>query len=141
VDDCGNIINPMIVDGQIHGGLTMGLAPALFEEITYDDNGNITGGSFMDYLLPTAMETPNWGTDKTITPSPHHPFGAKGVGESPVGSRLRLRVLAKLSWGVALRAADLRAVPTLDSDLPTFRSRAVLTRSWRPMRRNARQDA
>jgi carbon-monoxide dehydrogenase large subunit len=82
VDDCGNIINPMIVDGQIHGGLTMGLAPALFEEITYDENGNISGGSFMDYLLPTAMETPRWETDKTVTPSPHHPLGAKGVGES-----------------------------------------------------------
>jgi aerobic carbon-monoxide dehydrogenase large subunit len=82
VDDCGNIINPMIVDGQIHGGLTMGMAPALFEEISYDENGNVQGGSFMDYLLPTAMETPKWETDKTVTPSPHHPFGAKGVGES-----------------------------------------------------------
>ena len=82
VDDCGNIINPMIVEGQIHGGLTMGLAPALFEEITYDENGNVSGGSFMDYLLPTAMETPNWETAKTVTPSPHHPLGAKGVGES-----------------------------------------------------------
>jgi len=82
VDDCGNIINPMIVDGQIHGGLTMGMAPALLEEITYDESGNIQGGSFMDYLLPTAMETPHWETDKTTTPSPHHPLGAKGVGES-----------------------------------------------------------
>ncbi len=82
VDDCGNIINPMIVDGQIHGGLTMGLAPALYEEISYDEQGNIQGGSFMDYLVPTAMETPSWETDKTVTPSPHHPFGAKGVGES-----------------------------------------------------------
>jgi aerobic carbon-monoxide dehydrogenase large subunit len=82
VDDCGNIINPMIVDGQIHGGLTMGMAPALLEEISYDENGNIQGGSFMDYLLPTAMETPAWETDKTVTPSPHHPLGAKGVGES-----------------------------------------------------------
>ncbi len=82
VDDCGNIINPMIVDGQIHGGLTMGMAPALMEEISYDESGNITGGSFMDYLVPTAMETPHWETDKTITPSPHHPLGAKGVGES-----------------------------------------------------------
>ncbi|HEY2029515.1 MAG TPA: aerobic carbon-monoxide dehydrogenase large subunit [Myxococcales bacterium] len=82
VDDCGNIINPMIVDGQIHGGLAQGLAPALLEEISYDENGNIQGGSFIDYLLPTAMETPNWETDKTVTPSPHHPFGAKGVGES-----------------------------------------------------------
>jgi carbon-monoxide dehydrogenase large subunit len=82
VDDCGNIINPMIVDGQIHGGLSMGLAPALFEEISYDESGNISGGSFMDYLVPTSMETPNWETDKTVTPCPHHPFGAKGVGES-----------------------------------------------------------
>ncbi|HTS79002.1 MAG TPA: aerobic carbon-monoxide dehydrogenase large subunit [Myxococcaceae bacterium] len=82
VDDCGNIINPMIVDGQIHGGLTMGMAPALLEEISYDENGNVQGGSFMDYLLPTAMETPAWELGKTVTPSPHHPFGAKGVGES-----------------------------------------------------------
>jgi len=82
VDDCGNIINPMIVDGQIHGGLSMGMAPALLEEISYDENGNIQGGSFMDYLVPTAMETPKWETGKTVTPSPHHPLGAKGVGES-----------------------------------------------------------
>ena len=82
VDDCGNIINPMIVDGQIHGGLTMGLAPALYEEIPYDAQGNNLAGTFMDYLLPTAMETPAWETAKTITPSPHHPLGAKGVGES-----------------------------------------------------------
>ena len=82
VDDCGNIINPKIVDGQIHGGLTMGMAPALLEEISYDEDGNMSGGSFMDYLVPTAMESPHWETAKTITPSPHHPLGAKGVGES-----------------------------------------------------------
>jgi len=82
VDDCGNIIDPMIVEGQVHGGLTMGLAPALFEEISYDEAGNIQGGSFMDYLVPTAMETPKRETDKTVTPSPHHPLGAKGIGES-----------------------------------------------------------
>jgi carbon-monoxide dehydrogenase large subunit len=82
VDDCGNVINPMIVDGQIHGGLTQGLAPALFEEMTYDESGNNLNGSFMDYLLPTAVETPAWETDKTVTPCPHHPLGAKGVGES-----------------------------------------------------------
>ncbi|MCH7607748.1 MAG: carbon-monoxide dehydrogenase large subunit [Chloroflexi bacterium] len=82
VDDCGNIINPMIVEGQIHGGLTMGLAPALFEELVYDENGTPLNGNFMDYLLPTAMETPKWETAKTTTPSPHHPLGAKGVGES-----------------------------------------------------------
>ncbi len=82
VDDCGNIINPMIVEGQIHGGLTQGLAPALFEEMGYDESGNNLAGSFMDYLLPTAVETPAWETAKTVTPCPHHPLGAKGVGES-----------------------------------------------------------
>ena len=87
VDDCGNVINPMIVEGQIHGGLTEGLAIAFMQEIAYDENGNVQGGTFMDYLVPTAVETPNWETDKTCTPSPHHPLGAKGVGESPnVGS-------------------------------------------------------
>jgi len=82
VDDCGTIINPMIVEGQIHGGLTMGFAAAMLEEISYDENGNAWGGTFMDYLLPTAVETPKWETAKTTTPSPHHPIGAKGVGES-----------------------------------------------------------
>ena len=82
VDDCGTIINPMIVEGQIHGGLTMGFAAAMLEEISYDENGNAWGGTFMDYLLPTAVETPKWETGKTTTPSPHHPIGAKGVGES-----------------------------------------------------------
>jgi carbon-monoxide dehydrogenase large subunit len=87
VDDCGNIINPMIVEGQIHGGLAEGLGIAFMQLISYDENGNVQGGNFMDYLLPTAIETPNWETGKTCTPSPHHPIGAKGVGESPnVGS-------------------------------------------------------
>jgi carbon-monoxide dehydrogenase large subunit len=83
VDDCGNIINPMIVEGQIHGGLTQGLAPAMYEELIYDEEGNILNGTLMDYLVPTAVESPHWETAKTVTPSPHHPVGAKGVGESP----------------------------------------------------------
>ncbi len=82
VDDCGTIINPMIVEGQIHGGLTMGFAPAMLEEISYDPDGNNRASSFLEYLLPTAVETPKWETGKTTTPSPHHPLGAKGVGES-----------------------------------------------------------
>ena len=111
VDDCGNIINPMIVDGQIHGGLTMGMAPALLEEISYDESGNIQGGSFMDYLVPTAMETPRWETDKTVTPSPHHPLGAKGVGESATvgraaGDRQRRRGCTGASRGAAHRHSD-----------------------------------
>lgn len=83
IDDCGNIINPMIVQGQVHGGLTQGIAPAMYEELIYDDDGNILNGTFMDYLVPTAVESPKWETGHTITPSPHHPIGAKGVGESP----------------------------------------------------------
>jgi aerobic carbon-monoxide dehydrogenase large subunit len=87
IDDCGNIINPMIVQGQVHGGLTQGIAPAMYEELIYDEDGNILNGTLMDYLVPTAMESPKWETGHTVTPSPHHPIGAKGVGESPtVGS-------------------------------------------------------
>jgi len=83
IDDCGNIINPMIVQGQVHGGLTQGIAPAMYEELIYDEAGNILNGTLMDYLVPTAIESPKWETGHTITPSPHHPIGAKGVGESP----------------------------------------------------------
>ena len=83
IDDCGNIINPMIVEGQVHGGLTQGIAPAMYEGIEYDDEGNVLNGTLMDYLVPTAVESPNWETGHTITPSPHHPLGAKGVAESP----------------------------------------------------------
>ncbi|HEX4836889.1 MAG TPA: aerobic carbon-monoxide dehydrogenase large subunit [bacterium] len=113
VDDCGNIINPMIVEGQIHGGLTMGLAPALFEEISYDEEGNIHGGSFMDYLLPTAVETPNWETDKTTTPSPHHPLGAKGVGESAtVGAPAAIaNAVVDALWHLGVRHIDIPITP------------------------------
>ena len=87
VDDCGVRINPMIVEGQIHGGLADGVGMALMEFIGFDEAGNCLGGSFMDYLIPTSMEVPDWETGETVTPSPHHPLGAKGVGESAtVGS-------------------------------------------------------
>ncbi len=87
VDDCGVRINPMIVEGQIHGGLTEGFGIAFMELITFDQDGNCIGSNFTDYLLPTAWETPSFETHATVTPSPHHPFGAKGVGESAtVGS-------------------------------------------------------
>jgi carbon-monoxide dehydrogenase large subunit len=83
LDDCGTRINPMIIEGQIHGGLTEAFGIAMGQEIHYDEDGNITTASLMDYFLPTAVETPHWETDWTTTPSPHHPIGAKGVGESP----------------------------------------------------------
>ena len=113
VDDCGNIINPMIVDGQIHGGLTMGLAPSLYEEITYDELGNNMAGTFMDYLVPTAMETPAWEVAKTITPSPHHPIGAKGVGESAtVGAPPAIaNAVVDALWHLGVRNIDIPITP------------------------------
>jgi len=87
VDDCGVRINPMVVEGQIHGGLTEGFGIAFMELITFDEEGNCLGSNFTDYLLPTAWETPKFELFETVTPSPHHPIGAKGVGESAtVGS-------------------------------------------------------
>jgi aerobic carbon-monoxide dehydrogenase large subunit len=87
VDDCGTRINPMIIEGQVHGGLTDGVGMALMEIISFDEDGNCLGGSLMDYLIPTALEVPDWETGFTVTPSPHHPIGAKGIGESAtVGS-------------------------------------------------------
>ncbi|NUT09070.1 MAG: carbon-monoxide dehydrogenase large subunit [Nonomuraea sp.] len=87
VDDCGVRINPMIVEGQIHGGLADGVGMALMQVMAFDEDGNHLGASFMDYLLPTSMECPSWELGETVTPSPHHPIGAKGVGESAtVGS-------------------------------------------------------
>ena len=83
LDDCGTRINPMIIEGQVHGGLTEALAIAMGQEIAYDEMGNVTTGTLSDFFLPTAWETPVWETDFTVTPSPHHPIGAKGVGESP----------------------------------------------------------
>ena len=83
LDDCGTRINPMVIEGQVHGGLTEALAIAMGQEIAYDDMGNVKTGTLMDFFLPTAWETPHYTTDHTETPSPHHPIGAKGVGESP----------------------------------------------------------
>jgi carbon-monoxide dehydrogenase large subunit len=83
LDDCGTRINPMVIEGQVHGGLTEAFAIAMGQEIAYDATGNVQGVTLMDYFVPTAVETPIWETDHTVTPSPHHPIGAKGVGESP----------------------------------------------------------
>jgi carbon-monoxide dehydrogenase large subunit len=84
VDDCGNIINPMIVDGQIHGGVVQAIAQALYEEVVYDDdNGQLKTGTLTDYLVPSAGEVPSqFIVDKTITPSPTNDLGVKGVGEA-----------------------------------------------------------
>jgi carbon-monoxide dehydrogenase large subunit len=83
LDDCGTRINPMIIEGQIHGGLNEAFAVAMGQKLEYDESGNLLSGSFLDYFWPTMVETPVWETDYTVTPSPHHPIGAKGVAESP----------------------------------------------------------
>jgi aerobic carbon-monoxide dehydrogenase large subunit len=83
VDDCGNIINPMIVDGQIHGGIAQGIAQALYEEVIYDEeSGQMKTGTLTDYLVPTANEFPNFELGRTITPSPTNELGVKGIGEA-----------------------------------------------------------
>src|SRR6267143_494871 len=83
VDDCGNIINPTIVEGQIHGGVTQGIGQALFEEMIYDEeSGQLKTGTLIDYSVPTANEIPNLITDNTVTPSPTNELGVKGIGEA-----------------------------------------------------------
>jgi len=82
VDDVGNVINPMIVEGQLHGGIAQGVAQALWEWASYDDAGQLTTGSLMDYGLPRADQLPRFETDRTVTPSPVNPLGVKGVGEA-----------------------------------------------------------
>jgi carbon-monoxide dehydrogenase large subunit len=82
VDDVGTVINPMIVDGQVHGGIVQGVAQALWEEAVYDEDGNLLNGSLVNYLVPSAAELPSFELDRTETPSPTNPLGVKGVGET-----------------------------------------------------------
>jgi carbon-monoxide dehydrogenase large subunit len=124
VDDCGTRINPMIIEGQVHGGLTDGVGMALMEMIAFDEDGNCLGGSLMDYLIPTALEVPDWETGFTVTPSPHHPIGAKGVGESATVGSPPAIVNAVLD---ALRPLGIR-----HADMPLTPSRV-----WEAMRGRA----
>ena len=82
VDDVGKVVNPLIVDGQVHGGLAQGIAQALYEEAIYDDEGNLTTTTMADYLLPSAADLPHFTTDRTETPATTNPLGVKGVGEA-----------------------------------------------------------
>ena len=110
VDDCGVRINPMIVEGQVHGGLADGIGMALMEVMAFDPDGNHLGASFMDYLLPTAVECPSWELGVTVTPSPHHPIGAKGVGESATVGSPPAVVNAVLD-AIRVRHADMPLTP------------------------------
>jgi aerobic carbon-monoxide dehydrogenase large subunit len=82
VDDCGPQINPVIVEGQIHGGVVQGIGQALWEQAVYDKNGQLLTGSMLDYALPRADGLPEIEVLSTVTPSPHHPLGVKGIGEA-----------------------------------------------------------
>jgi len=123
VDDCGPRINPTIVEGQIHGGLADGVGMALMEVIAFDRDGNCLGGSFMDYLLPTAMECPAWELGETVTPSPHHPLGCKGVGES-----------ATVGSPPAVVNAVLDAIGVRHADMPLTPAQVWRARQGRPFR-------
>src|SRR5688500_9778647 len=135
VDDCGPVVNPAIVDGQLHGGIAQGIAQALYEEAVYDEDGNLVTGTMVDYLIPGAPEIPNMILDQTVTPSPSNPMGVKGIGESgAIGSSPAVvnAVIDALShegvthidmpaspmrvWG-ALQEARGREAGTRDADL------------------------
>jgi aerobic carbon-monoxide dehydrogenase large subunit len=123
VDDCGPRINPMIVEGQVHGGLVDGIGMALMEVIAFDDAGNCLGGSFMDYLLPTPMEVPTFELGETVTPSPHHPLGCKGVGES-----------ATVGSPAAVVNAVMDAIGVRHADMPLTPAQVWRTMQGRPLR-------
>ena len=92
VDDAGNIINPMLADGQRHGGLAQGIGQALWEEVIYDEDGNLVTSSFVDYLIPTADSLPMFALAATVTTTPTNPLGAKGIGEAgAIGSTPAVR--------------------------------------------------
>ena len=80
VHDCGEVINPLILDGQIHGGVAQGLGNAFFEQLVFDDEGQLQNASFMDYLLPTSLDVPRIESGHQVTPSPSTPWGSKGPG-------------------------------------------------------------
>jgi carbon-monoxide dehydrogenase large subunit len=126
VDDCGPRINPMIVEGQIHGGLTDGIGMALMEVIAFDENGTNLGGSYMDYLLPTPLEVPTFELGETVTPSPHHPLGCKGVGESATVGSPPAIVNAIID---ALKPFGVR-----HADMPFTPAQVWMTMQGRPLR-------
>jgi CO/xanthine dehydrogenase Mo-binding subunit len=110
VHDCGTIINPMLVDGQIHGGVAHGIGNAIYEQLVYDENGQLLNASFMDYLLPTAMDVPSIETAHRETASPYNPIGLKGVGEAgciPTGAAFAQAVEDALGGRIEIREIPL----------------------------------
>ena len=113
VDDCGTVVNPLLVEGQVQGGIAQGAAQALFEEMVHDEDANPVTASLLDYAVPTANELPEFETARTVTPSPNNPLGAKGVGESgTIGSTPAVQnaVVDALSH-LGLRHLDMPLTP------------------------------
>jgi carbon-monoxide dehydrogenase large subunit len=114
VDDCGNVINPLIVDGQIHGGITQGLSQALFEEVVYDpESGQLKSGSLVDYMVPTANEVLDYELDRTVTPTPLNELGVKGVGEAgTIGSSAAIiNAICDALAPLGVKHVDMPAAP------------------------------
>ena len=114
VDDCGNVINPMIVEGQIHGGIAQGIAQALFEEVVYDaESGQLRTGTLLDYMVPTAAEMPEYSFDRTVTPSPTNELGVKGIGEAGTiaSSAAVINAIVDALSPLGIRHVDMPASP------------------------------
>jgi CO/xanthine dehydrogenase Mo-binding subunit len=118
VHDCGTVINPMILEGQIHGGVAQGIGNAFYEKLSFDDQGQLLNASLADYLLPTALEVPRMELDHTVTPSPLNPLGIKGAGEAgaiPVGPLFAQAIEDALQ--LAARKMELLEIPLSPSRL------------------------
>jgi carbon-monoxide dehydrogenase large subunit len=113
IDDCGNVINPMIVDGQVHGGIVQSIAQALFEETVYDASGQILTGSLVDYMIPSAADLPHMDSGRTVTPSPSNPLGAKGIGEAGTiaASACVVNAVVDALSGLGVRHLDMPLQP------------------------------
>jgi CO/xanthine dehydrogenase Mo-binding subunit len=123
IHDCGRLINPMIVEGQVHGGVAQGIGNAFYEQLVYDENGQLLNASFMDYLLPTALDVPWMDLGHEETPSPLNPLGIKGAGEAgaiPVGC---------LFAQALVDALDVAGLEILEMPLSPLRLWELVTRS------------
>jgi len=134
VHDCGTLINPMIVEGQIHGGVAQGVGGALYERVDYDESGQLLNASFMDFLMPYASEIPTIETDHLETPSPLNPLGIKGAGEAGV-----IPGMAVLAAAVEdAEGIPITTMPISPSDLFALRAAAGAARQSAPQVKRAR---
>ena len=126
VHDCGTVINPMILAGQIHGGVAQGIGNAFYEKLSFDDQGQLLNASLADYLLPTALEVPRMELSHTVTPSPLNPLGIKGAGEAgaiPVGPLFAQAIEDALQ--LKQKKVELLEIPLSPSQVFEFAKEAV----------------